>query len=1293
MYTLYRNTERQSWEGILLVTNCIWPQRVSGQKPMNGLFEMRVRKIVTTICKTIINALIVIALVMPSAPLLANEGSQSDILHPMLEQVAKEQPDREIRVIVQKLIHDDSLEELTVNLGGEVLRDLSIINAFVATMPARVAPQLAQADGIRWISPDAQVYKQNTSHTQTAPVSQVSVSDGFDVAIYDGSNGSSGWASPWREIGEEDGPETGHIAITRFLAGSAQGVRLQGPNMGIARAVDLVAATEAQLNIQYRRKNFESPSDYVAFEISDDGGVTWSEVGRLEGPATDADLQSVTFGISPRAEEATQIRVVTSDSFGESTRFYLDEVAVTYLAAADVQAELPFKMFVPLFSNEDSEESSPEVEAAALLYATSQNETVRDEFSSISFGGNDGSSVWNGPWEEVGESNGPSSGAVKIVSSSKCQSGNCLVIETDQLGYDLVGRGILREVNLGGATSAVLSFDYRGKGLLSSVSIDLTISNNGGESWYPLQTIPLQSLSESSSSTNIDISQYISGETQIRLVATGIPVIGLGNYFYADNMEIRFNAAGSDDTSKSAGATESVSDEFVSNDFNSNSGSVNWSGNWNEVDPIYGGTGSSYGQVRVRNGALYLDDYPNTGGYPSAARTVDMTGADDATLTFDFSTTRGLDFSDAAVVEVSSDGGQSYTILETFTGLRGRNSGSRSYDISPHISSNTTVRFRVTNLYGGWNEYFVVDNVQIEFGCSSCVDDSNLSNHYNEAIGVSSVWQDYAHIQGDGIGVAVVDSGIANHPDFINPDGSSRIVAQVNFVGGQDAPDDFYGHGTHVAGIIGGDGGQSNGAYIGVAPKANIIDVKVTDDCGAGSTADVVAGLQWILENKDVYNIRIANLSLNSSVAEPYYTSPLNAALEILWFNGIVVVVSAGNNGNDGILYPPANDPFLITVGAVETNDTPSIWDDILALFSASGVTQDGHIKPDLIVPGANIVSALSSDDSNLARSDRTHAVHGADGNYYIRMSGTSMSAGIATGAVALLLQSEPNLTPDQVKYRLMETAYPLYKSRYMNIYNAITVHTTDSANTGLEVNELLWTGSNPVTWGSVNWNSVNWNSVNWNSVNWNSVNWNSINWNSTSWDDPQCGPPNSAPPQSIDVRVSSATDDAEENQTGFIHINSPDLELIYDGEYGNGNQNVGLRFVGVDIPQGATITNAYVQFQVDETDSESTTLTIRGEDTDSAATFTSTYDNISSRPKTSASVQWQPTGWTSIGSADIEQRTSDMKSIIQEIVNRSGWSQGNNLAIVINGSGKRTANSYDGNPSAAPLLHIEFRP
>lgn len=388
--------------------------------------------------------------------------------------------------------------------------------------------------------------------------------------------------------------------------------------------------------------------------------------------------------------------------------------------------------------------------------------------------------------------------------------------------------------------------------------------------------------------------------------------------------------------------------------------------------------------------------------------------------------------------------------------------------------------------------------------CTKCVDTSKLANAYIRAIKADQVWNNKPYLQGTSIGVAVVDSGVNPNGDLYTNMGVNRQIADVRFNSDYNqTTSDGYGHGTHVASIVGGDGSESGGKYIGVAPLVNIINVKVSNDDGSAMMHDVVAGMEWVLENRDAYNIRVVNISLNSSVAESYHTSPLDAAVEILWFNKIVVVVSAGNYGNAAI-YPPANDPFVITVGATDDKGTNSISDDVMVSFSAYGMTSDAVSKPDLVAPGKNITARLVNQNMGLANAHPENKV----GDQYFRMSGTSTAAPMVSAAVALLLQDEPDLTPDQVKYRLMATAnkswggYNATKSGagYLDVYAAVRGTSTQSANTGVKPSQLLTTGSHPITWGSVGWNSVGWNSVGWNSVGWNSVGWNSVGWNSDYW-------------------------------------------------------------------------------------------------------------------------------------------------------------------------------------------------
>jgi serine protease AprX len=387
---------------------------------------------------------------------------------------------------------------------------------------------------------------------------------------------------------------------------------------------------------------------------------------------------------------------------------------------------------------------------------------------------------------------------------------------------------------------------------------------------------------------------------------------------------------------------------------------------------------------------------------------------------------------------------------------------------------------------------------------------TNPRNTYLDTLGVRNLWG--RGIKGQGVTVAVIDSGIASMPEFSVdpslPEGLhvSRILTRLAFNSDLKSSDNS-GHGTHIAGILAGNGAKSAGVYAGIAPLANLISLNVSNSEGMAYESDTIAAMQWVLENKDQYNIRVVNLSVNSETAQSYHNSPLDAAAEILWFNGIVVVVSAGNQDLDGggILFPPANDPFVITVGASDENGTPDPADDFPAVFSAYGLTSDGFSKPDIIAPGKDIISALAPNSAW----DKLYPERVVAGKYF-RLSGTSMSTPMVAGAAALLLQSEPSLTPDQVKQRLLDSARQLFIAGnigtqestrpYLDVYAAVSGTGLASANTGIPASQMLWTGGEAINWPTVNWNSLDWNTVNWNTVNWNTVNWNTVNWNTLQW-------------------------------------------------------------------------------------------------------------------------------------------------------------------------------------------------
>lgn len=318
-------------------------------------------------------------------------------------------------------------------------------------------------------------------------------------------------------------------------------------------------------------------------------------------------------------------------------------------------------------------------------------------------------------------------------------------------------------------------------------------------------------------------------------------------------------------------------------------------------------------------------------------------------------------------------------------------------------------------------------------------------------------------LDGTGIGVAVIDSGISDIPDLHGQKGS-RVIFSQNFVGGtSNSANDQYGHGSHVAGIIGGNGARSTGnnytyTFDGIAPNVNLINLRVLDQNGEGTDSQVIAAIQMAIQLRSTYNIRVINLSLGRPVFESYTVDPLCQAVEAAYQAGIVVVVAAGNDGRDNYngtngyatISSPGNDPYVITVGAMKTMGTPSRADDEIATYSSKGPTAIDHIvKPDLVAPGNRIISLYTAGETlnhlypgNEVQRSLYETNQGATPSktYYV-LSGTSMAAPMVSGTAALLLQQNPSLTPDQIKAELMLTAsktFPAY-STYTDPTSAIT--------------------------------------------------------------------------------------------------------------------------------------------------------------------------------------------------------------------------------------------------------------
>lgn len=259
-------------------------------------------------------------------------------------------------------------------------------------------------------------------------------------------------------------------------------------------------------------------------------------------------------------------------------------------------------------------------------------------------------------------------------------------------------------------------------------------------------------------------------------------------------------------------------------------------------------------------------------------------------------------------------------------------------------------------------------------------------------------------LTGKGISIAFLDTGVSPVADFTIP--KNRISAFIDIINNNKRPYDDNGHGTHVCGIATGNGYNSGGRYMGIAPESNVISIKVLDKDGVGNSIRVLAGLQWIIDNHEEYNIRIVNLSVGASNSNT--DDPLVKGVEALWDSGIIVVAAAGNNGpTSGTITSPGISKKIITVGAADDNEQVEIWGNSLVNFSGRGPTADCIIKPDVLAPGANIISCLGNNN----KYERI-----VSKNYH-RLSGTSMATPMVSGALALLLQKYPKIAPNSVKY------------------------------------------------------------------------------------------------------------------------------------------------------------------------------------------------------------------------------------------------------------------------------------
>src|SRR4051794_359294 len=436
--------------------------------------------------------------------------------------------------------------------------------------------------------------------------------------------------------------------------------------------------------------------------------------------------------------------------------------------------------------------------------------------------------------------------------------------------------------------------------------------------------------------------------------------------------------------------------------------------------------------------------------------------------------------------------------------------------------------------------------------------------------------------------IAIVDSGIdpAHTADFGN-----RVLGQVNMASlTPNAPGDGYGHGTFVAGIAAG----AAPGFAGTAPKANLLSVDVMNDKGEATVGDVVNACDWILANKSTYNIQVANFSLHSSNRASVMFDPLDAAVEKLWLNGVVVVAAAGNYATDavntpsGVQYAPGNDPFVITVGAADIGTQLGAGDDQVAPWSAWGYTGDGFMKPDIAAPGRYLIGPITAGGGlALERPDKVVKPG------YMQLSGTSFSAPIVAGAAAMLRQQNPTWTPDQVKGALMVTALPTPLAKKgslgvgeVNVALARTYRKTPpNPNAGLDryLTKAVDGSSvfNTAAWQSAAWSSAAWNSAAWGSAAWSDAAWSSAAWSDAAWSDAAWASAAWSSAAWSDAAWSDAawsdaawSDGAEGETTGDTPLVDPSAQAAAEADFGIVDPNCDPT---IDLCQAITDTSTAV--------------------------------------------------------------------------------------------------------------------
>ena len=398
-------------------------------------------------------------------------------------------------------------------------------------------------------------------------------------------------------------------------------------------------------------------------------------------------------------------------------------------------------------------------------------------------------------------------------------------------------------------------------------------------------------------------------------------------------------------------------------------------------------------------------------------------------------------------------------------------------------------------------------------------DATSSGSNFVKTTGAASVWSGGL---GAGVGVAVIDTGISAMNDF-----AGRVVHGPD-LSGEGTTIDTYGHGTVMAGLIGGSGADSatraGGALSGVAPKATLVSLKVAGRNGVTDVSTVLQAMHWVSAYKEQFNIRVVNLSWGVPSSQDPAVDPLNYAVQRLWNQGITVVVAAGNSGpSSGTITKPADDPMVLTVGAYNDGQNLDLGDDAVPGWSSRGPTAQGVAKPDVVAPGRSLISARSFGSTVEAENPKALIAPS-----YIKGSGSSQAAAVTSGLAALLLEQRPGYTPDQVKRAMMASAHPIsglspatQGTGRVNVAAALAADpgpaiqqtsratglgSIEASRAGRHVQtDCFMDGTIDVIQGEITdkceaWNGNSWTGNSWTGNSWTGNSWTGNSWTGNSW-------------------------------------------------------------------------------------------------------------------------------------------------------------------------------------------------